>query len=125
MFFVNLFCEELILNKRFSKTLLGLNRLFSASSTEQILSVNKNEYIHYEFPKYSEDNDLVNIKRQKFDSSFAVIPNAVSIDEESRLIDEIEKSLKRLRYQHDHWDDVSKYNYTLSYLSLILNAFEL
>jgi len=108
MFTVNLACKELVFNQLFSASrLFHLNNLFSTSSSiEHILkSVDKNEYVRYKFPKSR--NDLVNIKRQQFDSSFTIVPDVVSVDEESQLIDEIEKSLKRLRYQHDHWDDVS------------------
>jgi len=108
MFTVNLACKEFVFNHLFSASrLFHLNELFSTSSSsiEHILkSVDKSEYVRYKFPESS--NNLVNIKRQQFDSSFTIVPNIVSLDEESRLIDEIEKSLKRLRYQHDHWDDV-------------------
>lgn len=43
------------------------------------------------------------------------------MDEESRLVEEIEKSLKRLRYQHDHWDDVKIKSYTTLYVCLKIN----
>jgi len=111
MFTVNLACRELVFNKLFSTShLFHLNKLFttSSSSIEHILkSVDKSEYVRYQFPKCI--NKLVDIKQQQFDSSFTVVPDIVSVDEESRLMDEIEKSLKRLRYQHDHWDDVSMF----------------
>jgi len=109
MFTVNLACKEFVLNQPFSASrLFHLNKLVSTSSSsiEHILkSVNKNEFVRYKFPKCI--NNSVDIKRQQFDSSFTIVPDIVSVEEELRLIDEIEKSLKRLRYQHDHWDDVS------------------
>lgn len=108
MFTLNLACKEFVFNQVFSASrLFHLNELFSTSSSsiEHILKpVDKSEYVRFKFPESS--NNLVNIKRQQFDSSFTIVPDIVSIDEESQLIDEIEKSLKRLRYQHDHWDDV-------------------
>jgi len=113
MFTGNLACKEIVLNPLFSASrLFHFNKLFSKASSpiENILkSVHKSEYVRYEFPKCI--NNLVDIKQQQFDSSFTIIPDIVSIDEESRLIDEIEKSLKRLRYQHDHWDDVSIFSF--------------
>ncbi|CAI6359739.1 unnamed protein product [Macrosiphum euphorbiae] len=107
MFTGNLACKEIVLNQLFSASrLFHFNKLFSKSSSsiEHILkSIDKSEYVRYKFPKCI--NNLVDIKQQQFDSSFTIVPDIVSVDEESRLIDEIEKSLKRLRYQHDHWDD--------------------
>lgn len=107
MFTVNLACKEFVPSQLFSAPrLFHLNKLFSTSSSkiEHIFkSFDKNEYVRYKFPKCI--NNLVEIKRQQFDSSFIIVPDIVSVEEESRLIDEIEKSLKRLRYQHDHWDD--------------------
>ncbi|XP_025207506.1 alpha-ketoglutarate-dependent dioxygenase alkB homolog 7, mitochondrial [Melanaphis sacchari] len=109
MFIFNLACKKFMLNQLFSvPRLFHLSKLLSTSfsSTEYILnSVDKNEYIKYKFPNEIKIKNLVDIKRQQFDSSFTIIPDIVSVDEESRLINEIEKSLKRLRYQHDHWDD--------------------
>lgn len=82
----------------------------SFSCTQHIVtSVSKNEYIRFSFPKHFEQKNVIDIK-QKFNSSFTIIPNIVSEDEELQLTDEIEKSLKRLRYQYDHWDNVHKYN---------------
>lgn len=31
----------------------------------------------------------------------------LSAEEEKSLLDEVEPYMKRLRYEHDHWDDVS------------------
>lgn len=108
---MNLACKKFILNQLFSvPRLFHLSKLFSTSfsSIEHIVnSVDKCEYVRYKFPNEIKIKNVVDTKRQQFNSSFTIIPDIVSVDEESRLIDEIEKSLKRLRYQHDHWDDVS------------------
>uniref|UniRef100_A0A2S2NLJ5 Putative alpha-ketoglutarate-dependent dioxygenase ABH7 n=1 Tax=Schizaphis graminum TaxID=13262 RepID=A0A2S2NLJ5_SCHGA len=109
MFIMNLSCKKFILNQLFSvPRLFHLSKLFSTSfsSIEHILnSIDKSEYVRYKFPNEIKIKNVVDTKRQQFDSSFTIIPDIVSVDEESQLIDEIEKSLKRLRYQHDHWDD--------------------
>lgn len=68
--------------------------------------VHKSDNIIYQFPKRTSNNTAVDIKQQIFDSSFSVIPDIISTDQEEQLIVEIEKSLKRLRYQQSHWDDV-------------------
>lgn len=103
---MNLVRKEFVFNNRFyGHCLFCTKRLFGSSVSSAELNFNKCEYIRYKF--LAENQSLTNIRLQKFDSSFTIIPDIVSIDEESRLIDEIEKSLKRLRYQHDHWDDVN------------------
>lgn len=107
MSYMNSICKLCIINKRFFKTLSSLNTSFNASSTEQVAFNIKNEYLRYKFLRHDDtDDDLGNVKWQKFERSFTVIPDAVTEVEELRLVDEIEKLLKRLRYQHDHWDDV-------------------
>jgi len=37
-----------------------------------------------------------------------VFEDFISHDEEQRLFKEVEPYLRRLRYEHDHWDDVSR-----------------
>lgn len=110
MFSMNLTCKEFVLLQRFPTLLSPFSKLFSVSSqstTERnVSSVNKSEYIRYKFPEIKKD--LVDVKQQDFDSSFSIIPDVISVDEELQLISEIEKSLKRLHYQHDHWDDVNQ-----------------
>ena len=39
--------------------------------------------------------------------SFHVYEDFISEDEERYLVTEVEPYLKRLKYEHDHWDDVS------------------
>lgn len=36
-----------------------------------------------------------------------VLNNFITADEESKLMEEIEPYMKRLRYEFDHWDNVS------------------
>lgn len=105
MFSIFLACTELAFNRLF----LSASRSRQCIAERRFTSVDKNQYIRYELPKREEANDsTVDARRQKFDASFTVIPDVVSAEEESRFINEIEKLLKRLRYQHDHWDDVGK-----------------
>lgn len=107
---MNLTCKEFVNLQRFSAFLLPFSKLFSTSSSttklseHNIVTIGKSEYVRYKFPEIT---DSVDIKQQNFDSSFTVIPDIISNDEELQLIIEIERSLKRLRYQHDHWDDVN------------------
>lgn len=73
-------------------------------SSSVSVKVNRNAHVRHQVP--AAKCEIYTVEQQNFDSSFTVITNAVSVDEELRLIAEIEKSLKRLRYQSDHWDDV-------------------
>lgn len=112
MFSVNLARNEFMFNQRFVKLLFHFERLLSKSpstSTKRIptAAADSSVYVRYQFPKISEIDDSIGTRRERFDSSFTVVPDIISPDEESRLVGEIEKSLKRLRYQHDHWDDVN------------------
>lgn len=106
MMCIKLAYKQCMLIRPLFTTLSCKNKFFSAlsSSTDCIFSaIDKNEYIRYQFPKIK---DSIDIKQQKFNSSFTIIPDIVSIDEELQLVSEIEKSLKRLRYQLNHWDNV-------------------
>lgn len=112
MFLLKFTCKKLNLNDRCSTLLWHFNKLFMASlfsSAEcDFSSAEKSEFVRYAFPQNVKIKDLVSSKQTIFDSSFSIIPDIVSVDQELQLINEIEKSLKRLRYQHDHWDDVNK-----------------
>lgn len=104
---MNLVYKNCIFNQQYL-TLPCIKKLFvmSFSCTQHIVtSVSENKYVRFSFPKHLEKKYLTDIK-QTFNSSFTIIPNIVSEDEELQLVDEIEKSLKRLRYQYDHWDNV-------------------
>lgn len=53
--------------------------------------------------------------------SFIVYNNFISEEEETSLMNELEPYMRRLRYEQDHWDDVSLFcfsNYSLLLLSL-------
>lgn len=43
----------------------------------------------------------------QFFKSFEVLPDFVNAVEEEQLMAELTPKLKRMRYQFDHWDDVS------------------
>lgn len=106
MFPVNSACKSFIFTSLSSLRFNKLIGLHYSSSYERIYTpVNKSKYVRYQFPERTSDNYAVDIKQQKFDSSFSVIPDIVSTDQEEQLIEEIETSLKRLRYQQSHWDD--------------------
>lgn len=105
---MNLVCKEFVFSTRFSGPLSCVScikRMFGSSVPSVKRVFNKSEYVRYTFQPESESS--MNTRLQTFDSSFTIIPDIVSVDEESQLIDEIEKSLKRLRYEHDHWDNVN------------------
>lgn len=103
---MNLTCKEFALHMRLTAIpLTCFKHTFGGSSTEHnICSVNQCAHVRHQFPKIK--SDIYTVEQQKFDSSFTIITDAVSVDEESLLVAEIEKLLKRLRYQSDHWDDV-------------------
>lgn len=100
MIFISLAHKKCMFIQSFNHKLFAT---MSSSTNSMFSAIDKNEYIRYQFPKI---NDSVDIKQQKFNSSFTIIPDIVTIDEELQLISEIEKSLKRLRYQLNHWDNV-------------------
>lgn len=110
MFPMNFTCKEFILNQRRPSILWNFNKSFITSLTlltkRYFNFADKNEFVRYEFPKCNQNKDLARTKQKIFESSFSIIPDIVSINQELQFIDEIEKLLKRLRYQHDHWDDV-------------------
>lgn len=45
---------------------------------------------------------------QELAPSLLVQEDFISEEEEQELLDEVEPYLKRLRYEYDHWDDVSE-----------------
>lgn len=40
-------------------------------------------------------------------NTMRIFPNFVTEEEEAALLAEVEPQLKRLRYEYDHWDNVS------------------
>lgn len=42
-----------------------------------------------------------------FSQNLVLHENFISLDEESKLVKEVEPYLKATKYQYDHWDDVS------------------
>lgn len=59
------------------------------------------EYLHFHQKTSGETRDAVT-------SSFVVLRDFVTEEEEETLLREVEPHLKRLHYEHDHWDDVSE-----------------
>lgn len=45
--------------------------------------------------------------KDRFKSDMRVLVDFITEEEESKLLEEIEPYMKRLRYEFDHWDDVS------------------
>lgn len=45
--------------------------------------------------------------REQLHNTMQIIPNFISIDEQQRLMEEIEPHIKRVPYEKAHWDDVS------------------
>ena len=62
-------------------------------------SVTVQSYIHA-----TDDKALNDIQ-----NSFSIIPDFISEDEETVLYEEVQRYLKKLRYEFDHWDNVSIY----------------
>jgi hypothetical protein len=48
--------------------------------------------------------------QKQFLKDMRVLENFLSADEEEEFLKEIEPYLKRMRYEFDHWDDVSYYD---------------
>ena len=51
--------------------------------------------------------------------SVLIYPDFISAEEEKFILDEIEPYMKRLRYEVDHWDDVSVYDLQSFYIVII------
>ena len=68
-------------------------------------SVTVQSYIHA-----TDDKALNDIQ-----NSFSIIPDFISEDEETVLYEEVQRYLKKLRYEFDHWDNVSTM-YVLIYI---------
>ena len=66
---------------------------------------------HENFTFYKEkctndDNELENFKNSVL-TDFILKEDFVSREEENLILNEVQKALKRLRYEYDHWDNVS------------------
>lgn len=46
-------------------------------------------------------------ERKDFEQDMRIVPDFISEAEEKQLHEEIEPYMSRLRYEFDHWDDVS------------------
>ncbi|XP_050521872.1 alpha-ketoglutarate-dependent dioxygenase alkB homolog 7, mitochondrial [Daktulosphaira vitifoliae] len=81
------------------KSGVSLKKLSTVSSKD-IISHQTFKFIDYQFPE-----KIAKSRQNIFEKSFFILPDVVTDIEEKELVNEIEISLKRLRYQHDHWDD--------------------
>lgn len=67
------------------------------------------EYLHFHQETSVETREAVS-------SSFVVLRDFVTEEEEETLLKEVEPHLKRLHYEHDHWDDVRNWKRSLIFL---------
>jgi alkylated DNA repair protein alkB homolog 7 len=47
-------------------------------------------------------------EQKQFIDDMNIVEDFLSVDEENKFSEELEPYLKRMRYEFDHWDDVSK-----------------
>lgn len=75
------------------------------------------------------DKNVENWK-EELCNTLQIFPNFITVEEENSLIEEIDPYIKKLRYEHSHWDDVSiplmnifnKFSWYLFYLIIIGNT---
>ncbi|XP_047500704.1 uncharacterized protein LOC125046799 isoform X3 [Penaeus chinensis] len=77
---------------------LQIRRYASNLSQENCNSGRLLEYLHFHQETSVETREAVS-------SSFVVLRDFVTEEEEKTLLKEVEPHLKRLHYEHDHWDD--------------------
>jgi len=70
--------------------------------------------VHPALPQPAASQDVVNATDVEtlnvISQDVIVYTNFVTEDEERSLVEEVEPYLKRLKYETDHWDDVSRFN---------------
>lgn len=81
-------------------------RLLHLSQREQTLSsekqfVSNNKYLEFSSTAKEDFNDII------------IKENFVNEEEEASLLNEINKSFRRTRYEYSHWDGVSRYRLIL------------
>ena len=79
------------------------------------------DFIFYE--KTTENGDDFKKFRNSFLQDFLYIEDFISSEEESCLLYDVEKALKRLKYEYDHWDGVSCCIYSCFPTTLLLFPF--
>lgn len=84
--------------RKFSQTLNRFSQ--NEASTKNVPSVSVCDKNIFDF----QENWPIDIKNE-FIRDMIVIDNFITESEEERLLAEAEKSLKRMRYEYDHWDN--------------------
>ena len=64
----------------------------------------------YQTKGRSDSNDFEKFKAS-FLTDFLFKEDFISLEEESLLLGDVQKALKRLKYEYDHWDGVSYFHY--------------
>lgn len=82
------------------KTIHTAASLSNCSANGVPSAVNPNACELFDFHDVWPTDDVDNVKRDMI-----VVPDFISEAEEERLHAETEKTMKRMRYQYDHWDD--------------------
>lgn len=84
--------------------------------TQNVLSLNRN--CHCQRPNHESDFHFIDFSKaitgeEKCNilQNMLVIDSFLSPDEEKTLLGEIEPYMKRLRYEFDHWDNVSNWSH--------------
>lgn len=103
----------LIVNFLWYKFLIKWKSAASSTALNQTTSSTISKTPHY---LYFTDDWPLN-EKEKILNDFIVIPNFVSEGEEQALIEEVDPYMKRLKYEFDHWDDVT-YNIKIRYRNL-------
>jgi len=89
---------------RFRSTLVGYNG-YDTSDQKVAQKGSVVEHLPVPWSKVVYASDPVVEKHVS--ENVRVYEDFISEDEESSLVDEVQPYLKRLKYEHDHWDDVS------------------
>lgn len=79
----------------------------SATTTNQSLNIplTSDGNIHFQ-------QEWPTVDRQNFLRDMLIIEDFLTVSEEESLFAEVEPYMKRLRYEFDHWDDVSGFGCT-------------
>ena len=77
------------------------------STSRLLLSTTANSNLRHLSSLYRFSAAFPAEQRARFAQDMPVIEDFVTVEEEERLVKEVEPYLKRLVYEQDHWDDVS------------------
>lgn len=85
--------------------LLSKNVQPAATSTEHCAKPGHEPRVTSSDGNFAFFNEWPTIVRQEFVRDMTLVENFVTETEEKSLLDELEPVFKRMRYEHDHWDD--------------------